>query len=51
MGLGWERAFGFEAGDPPPYDDRMTMDEDRKRWIEIDNAGSIDPVWRALEMF
>ncbi|THH00997.1 hypothetical protein EW145_g6998 [Phellinidium pouzarii] len=49
VGLGWERAFGFEAGDPDTT--VMAMDDARKRWVEIDNAGSIVPVWRAFEMF
>lgn len=49
VGLGWDQAFGFAPGDP----DRtiMTMDEARKRWVEIDLKGSVDPVWRAFELF
>ena len=47
--MGWERAFGFELGDPDMS--LMDMDDARKGWIEIDNAGSVDPVWRPLEMF
>lgn len=48
VGLGWTRAFGFEDGDP---NRKMTMDDAKKRWVEIDNRGDIDPVWRAFELF
>ena len=48
-GLGWERAFGFEAGDPDKNLHEMV--DERKRWLEIDNRGNIEPEWRALEMF
>ncbi|KAI5115441.1 hypothetical protein M0805_008893 [Coniferiporia weirii] len=49
VGFGWERAFGFDEGDPDTT--LMRMDDERKRWVEIDNAGNIVPVWRAFEMF
>jgi len=44
VGLGWERAFGFvnEMGE---------IDGKRKGWVEIDNAGQIEPVWEAFELF
>ena len=42
LGLGWDRAFGdLENG----------IDEERKRWVEIDNAGAILPLWEAFEVF
>lgn len=49
VGLGWERGFGFAEGDPDTS--IMAMDDDTKRWVEIDNKGNIIPVWRAFEMF
>lgn len=49
MGQGWEPAFGFEDGDLDKT--IMTMNDEKKRWVEIDNAGEIDPVWRAFELF
>ena len=48
VGLGWERAFGFATGDPART--IMDMDDEAKRWVEIDNAGNVIPVWRAFEM-
>ncbi|KAH8110708.1 hypothetical protein DFH11DRAFT_1730151 [Phellopilus nigrolimitatus] len=47
VGLGWERAFGFLEEDTT----QMDIDDSRKRWVEIDNAGSIIPVWRPFELF
>lgn len=49
VGLGWDRAFGFETGDPDKNLHEMV--DERKRWLEIDNRGDIEPTWRALEMF
>ncbi|KAL5533636.1 hypothetical protein ACEPAG_96 [Sanghuangporus baumii] len=49
VGLGWERAFGFLPGDPDKQ--AMEMDDNRKRWVEIDLKGAVTPVWRAFELF
>jgi hypothetical protein len=42
--LGWDRAFGV-------VDELGIMDENTKAWVEIDNAGQIDPTWEAFELF
>ncbi|TFY67983.1 hypothetical protein EVG20_g3728 [Dentipellis fragilis] len=47
VGLGWDRAFGFGF----KKHDEGDIDEEHKRWIEIDEAGVVDPVWQAFEMF
>jgi hypothetical protein len=44
LGFGWNLAFGIGGLE-------NTIDENKKRWVEIDNAGSIDPVWEAFEVF
>lgn len=48
VGLGWERAFGF--GDGKDHTDGFINDEG-KRWIELDNKGSVSPSWNAFEVF
>ncbi|EIN14358.1 hypothetical protein PUNSTDRAFT_49178 [Punctularia strigosozonata HHB-11173 SS5] len=47
VGFGWQGAFGLEGGD---HEDG-SMDNGRKRWVEIDNAGAIVPQWDAFELF
>ncbi|OBZ79230.1 hypothetical protein A0H81_01390 [Grifola frondosa] len=48
LGFGFERAFGFDGdGD---YSTGGVNDE-RKRWVEIDDKGVIDPIWRGFELF
>ncbi|KAA1471440.1 hypothetical protein DENSPDRAFT_837431 [Dentipellis sp. KUC8613] len=47
VGLGWDRAFGFGF----KKHDEGDIDEEHKRWIEVDEAGVVDPVWQAFEMF
>lgn len=42
LGFGWDGAFG---------DLEDSIDEERKRWVEIDNAGAIAPAWEAFEVF
>lgn len=44
VGLGWDRAFGSvnEMGE---------MDRKMRGWVEIDNAGQIEPMWEAFELF
>ncbi|OCB87077.1 hypothetical protein A7U60_g5812 [Sanghuangporus baumii] len=49
VGLGWERAFGFLPGDSDKQ--AMAMDDNRKRWVELDLKGAVTPVWRAFELF
>lgn len=44
VGLGWDRAFGA-------VDDMGVIDEDGKRWVEIDNRAQIMPVWQPFELF
>jgi hypothetical protein len=44
VGLGWDRAFGV-------VDETGTMDGKTKAWVEIDNAGQIEPSWDAFELF
>jgi len=44
VGLGWDRAFG-------QVDSMGYIDENHKRWIEIDQKGVIVPVWQAFELF
>ena len=42
LGFGWEGAFGSLAAQ---------IDDAVKRWVEIDNAGSLVPEWEAFEEF
>jgi len=44
IGLGWDKAFGT-------VDDMGAMDDKHKRWVEIDQRGSIVPVWLPFELF
>ncbi|KAG6865104.1 hypothetical protein C0991_005065 [Blastosporella zonata] len=44
VGLGWEAAFG-------EVDSMGAIDEDRKRWVEIDQNGSIVPAWLPFQLF
>lgn len=44
VGLGWEAAFG-------EVDTMGAIDKDRNRWVEIDQNGSIIPVWFPFELF
>ena len=48
IGLGWERAFGYDDGEN--HDDGNINDE-RKRWIDLDNRGIVSPMWQAFEVF
>ncbi|TFK56877.1 hypothetical protein OE88DRAFT_1650368 [Heliocybe sulcata] len=45
VGLGWDRAFGQVD------QDTGEMDEDRKGWVEIDLKGTVEPYWKAFELF
>ena len=42
LGFGWDGAFGSLATE---------IDNAAKRWVEIDNAGSLVPQWEAFELF
>jgi len=42
LGFGWNGAFGNLATE---------IDDEAKRWVEIDNAGSLMPQWEPFEMF
>ncbi|KAF4573464.1 hypothetical protein EYR36_007979 [Pleurotus pulmonarius] len=44
VALGWDRAFG-ELGS------MGDIDETGKRWVEIDEHGTIVPVWQPFELF
>ena len=46
-GLGWDRAFGHVFGDHV----EGNIDEQYKRWVEIDEKGAVEPVWQAFELF
>ena len=47
IGLGWERAFGFNGGEPKDG----AINDEKKRWIELDNKGIVSPEWSAFEVF
>lgn len=42
LGFGWDEAFGSIV---------THIDDAAKRWVEIDNAGSLVPQWEAFELF
>lgn len=42
LGFGWDGAFGSLATE---------IDNAAKRWVEIDNAGTLAPPWEAFELF
>jgi hypothetical protein len=42
LGFGWDGAFGSPVNE---------VNEKTKRWVEIDNAGSLIPQWEPFEMF
>jgi len=48
IGLGWDRAFGFGDGDDPA---NVYINDARKRWIDLDNRGTVTPSWTAFEVF
>jgi hypothetical protein len=48
VGLGWARAFGFD--DSADHGDGSINDE-KKRWIDLDNRGMVSPAWTAFEVF
>lgn len=48
--LGWDRAFGF-GHDAETGQVQNGIDNTRKRWVELDNKGTIAPMWRAFDMF
>ena len=48
LGFGFERAFGFDDGlSHVPG----SINEDRKRWVEIDNRDQVIPAWDAFALF
>ena len=47
VGLGWKRAFGFENAIDNP---KGEIDEKSRRWVELDNRGTVSPVWSAFEV-
>lgn len=55
VGLGWDRAFGFSNGGEEevlrPGEFQNEIDNERKRWIDIDSRGIIEPAWRPFELF
>ncbi|TFK42000.1 hypothetical protein BDQ12DRAFT_677505 [Crucibulum laeve] len=44
VGLGWDRAFGN-------VDEMGAIDNEHKRWIDVDQKGAIVPVWQPFELF
>ena len=44
VGLGWDRAFGV-------VNEQGEIDGNIHGWVEIDNAGQIEPSWDAFELF
>lgn len=44
VGFGWDRAFGVVNA-------QGSIDHETNGWVEIDNAGQIDPPWKAFELF
>jgi len=42
LGFGWDGAFGSLVTE---------VDNAAKRWVEIDNAGSLVPQWEPFESF
>ncbi|KAF5385381.1 hypothetical protein D9615_001072 [Tricholomella constricta] len=44
VGLGWDDAFGTVGA-------MGHIDDDHKRWVEIDQRGAIVPVWAPFELF
>jgi len=42
--MSWEKAFG-------DVNDMGDIDEKGKRWVDIDQKGSVVPVWRPFELF
>jgi len=44
IGLGWEMAFGH-------VDRSGSIDKQGHRWIDVDERGSVIPVWEAFELF
>ncbi|KAH9942942.1 hypothetical protein B0H21DRAFT_695748 [Amylocystis lapponica] len=48
LGLGFDRAFGFD--DDGDY--KMgVINEERKRWVEIDNQDVVTPAWEGFGLF
>ncbi|GJE89491.1 hypothetical protein PsYK624_055920 [Phanerochaete sordida] len=48
VGLGWERAFGFGHDDDPSDG---SINDAKKRWIDLDNRGTVAPSWTSFEVF
>ncbi|KAI0706126.1 hypothetical protein BC835DRAFT_1312469 [Cytidiella melzeri] len=46
VGLGWSRAMGLEDGDVDQTGEPIRRD---KRWVEIDNGGSVLPEWTGFD--
>lgn len=48
LGLGWDRAFGFDDGADHT---NGYINDAKKRWVELDNRGTVSPSWKAFEIF
>ncbi|CAL1694604.1 unnamed protein product [Somion occarium] len=48
IGLGFDRAFGFGDGGNHYMGD---VDDEHKRWVELDNKGRVSPEWAAFDLF
>lgn len=48
LGLGFDRAFGFDDG--ADYS-TGSINEERKRWVEIDNQDQVVPIWTGFELY
>jgi hypothetical protein len=47
VALDWDRAFGYGYRD----DSAGEVNQERARWIEVDEKGSMSPPWRPFELF
>ncbi|KAH9969145.1 hypothetical protein BC827DRAFT_1121921 [Russula dissimulans] len=47
VALDWDRAFGYGYRD----DSAGEVNQERARWIEVDEKGSMSPSWRPFELF
>jgi hypothetical protein len=44
IGIGWEMAFGH-------VNELGSIDDESRRWIDVDLQGLVIPVWEAFELF
>ncbi|KAJ3570634.1 hypothetical protein NP233_g4277 [Leucocoprinus birnbaumii] len=44
VGLGWDNAFGS-------VDELGSLDKDHEGWVELEEKGTVVPIWKAFELF